>query len=227
MRSAARAWSLFTLLAGSSGFSAPPRLVVTRRQCAGAAVALWGALCIPEALAAPSGDTTAQRLRSGLATLDDMIAKWAELTLDCNYGEINRALLETDNKQQLLAEASGTSKASTTVTMCKSTAGRIRPGLGVTGEGALARVDALLSKPATLQRVDPDALEAYQEASEALQRALSAADAAAFYSSNDFSARTTFKRGDAPSTPSLDKALDLVQDARAALAEVCKLVGAV
>ena len=83
----------------------------------------------------------------------------------------------------------------------------------------------LLEKPALLQRVDYDDLERFQAASEKLQQTLSAADAAAYFSfTGDFSAQTTFARGETPTTPNLDAARQLVVDAREALGRVCELV---
>ena len=60
--------------------------------------------------------------------------------------------------------------------------------------------------------------------SERLQNSLSGADAAARAGSSDFSAQTTFKRGERPSTPNLDAARDQILDARDALEKVYQLV---
>ncbi len=37
--------------------------------------------------------------------MDTLLANWEEMTTECNYGEVNRNLLETKNKQALLEAA--------------------------------------------------------------------------------------------------------------------------
>ena len=67
--------------------------------------------------------------------------------------------------------------------------------------------------------------EVFQTASEKLQTALSAADSAAYFAATgDFSAQTTFKKGEAPTTPNLDASYAALLEARAAMAEVIRLV---
>ena len=48
--------------------------------------------------------------------------------------------------------------------------------------------------------------------------------AAAFLAGNDYSAQTTFKRGDATTTPNLDAALESVSEARSALRALLDLI---
>ena len=83
------------------------------------------------------------------------------------------------------------SKGATMVTMCKSSARAVRRGLGTTEEGPLTKVSVVLKQPELLDALQSDAdFERFQATSERLQQALSAADAAAFYSaSGDFSAQ--------------------------------------
>ena len=45
------------------------------------------------------------RTQVGLKGLDYLLAHWEEETTDCNYGEVNRNLLETKNKEALLEAA--------------------------------------------------------------------------------------------------------------------------
>lgn len=222
-----RAAALLLLASAPSGtrsLRSATRLLLGRRA---ALSGLAATPLVPFAAAADSGADAVARLLAGEAVLDDLLARWTELTTDCNYGEIRRELLDAGSKQQLLEEASGTSKSATMVTVCKSTGRAVRAALGATADGPLTRVGSLLEKPALLSRVDYDDLERFQAASEALQQALSAADAAAYFSATgDFSAQTTFKRGETPTTPNLDAARQLVADAREALARVCRLVEA-
>ena len=198
-----------------------------RCACGLAAASFFGATSWPLPLLAAPDSASAVRLRKGLSDLDAMLSNWSEITTDCSYGEIQRSLLQQSSKQQLLEAASSTSKGSTMVTVCKTSARAVRRGLGTTEEGPLTKVSAVLTQPEVLDALQTDAdFERFQTTSERFQQALSAADAAAFYSSSgDFSAQTTFKRGETPSTPNLDAARAAVVEARDALADILKLVG--
>jgi hypothetical protein len=179
---------------------------------------------VRSANAVDRADESVERLQRGLRVLDDTLARWDDLTVDCRYGELRRELLSQESKQQLLQEASSTNKASTTVTVCKSTGRLVRNQLGATDEGPLSRIASVLERPELLDRLSDEGLEPFQEASERLQRSLSAADAAAYYAANDFSAQTTFKRGEVPTAPNLDACRVEVEKARDSLAVVCKLL---
>ena len=85
----------------------------SRRATCGLALAQLCAL--RPALAADSGDEAVRKLSSALGALEDLIREWPELTIDCNYGEIDRTLLGADSKQSLLQQASSTSKSATMV----------------------------------------------------------------------------------------------------------------
>ena len=160
-----------------------------------------------------------QKIEAGLAVLDDVVARWAELTTDCNYGEIRRELLESANKEALLKAATQTSKSGTMVTMCKATGRLVREAIG-----SISGIDKVLETPALVARVAEDEFDTFLGESERLQNSLSGADAAARAGSSDFSAQTTFKRGERPSTPNLDAARDQILDARDALEKVYQLV---
>lgn len=109
------------------------------------------------------------------------------------------------------------------VVKCKSTGRLVRERLGP--NGPLARIGALLERPAIVQRVDDSAAERFQEATEQLQQALLAADTAAYLStSGDFSAQTAFARGEPASAPNLDRAKDAAREARDLLREISSLV---
>ena len=177
----------------------------------------------------PASATTAEedveRLRKALSLLGELDRQWPELTLDCRYGEMKRELLSAENKERLLVEASSTSKAASTVTVCKTSGVQVRKVLGTTAESSLSRLGTLLERPGLLQRVPEEEVEVYQAASEQLQQALAAADAAAYLAANDYSSQTTFKRGEQTDTPNLDRAHDSVLAAQAALLQIVKLVG--
>lgn len=200
----------------------PSAVAITRRQafaCSAVALPLTSATA-----AAPPGADEAARLTNGLALLDGLLAKWGEVTLDCRFGEVKREMMMQENKEQLLQEASSTSKASTTVTMCKTSGATVRRAISGS-ESPLARIGSLLERPALIGRVDEDKLEDFEAASEKLQQALTAADGAAYLAANDYSAQTTFKRGESTDTPNLDAALYDVGEARKSLAIIVQLVG--
>ena len=110
------------------------------------------------ASAADPGMISVQKIEAGLAVLDDVVARWAELTTDCNYGEIRRELLETANKEALLKAATQTSKSETMVTMCKATGRLVREAIGA-DKSPLSGIDKVLETPALVARVAEDEFE--------------------------------------------------------------------
>ena len=53
----------------------------------------------------PIGDV--QLLNEATEVLDSLLDNWNKATIDCNYADVPRELLETKNKEQLLEKASG------------------------------------------------------------------------------------------------------------------------
>ena len=169
------------------------------------------------------GAAAAGRLQSGLLVLEDVVGRWKEVTTDCRYGEIRRELLSSESKEELLKAASSTSKGDTMVVLCKSTGRLVREAIGADAS-PLNNIAKLLERPALVQRVEFDQIDAFQAASEKLQQSLAAADAAAYFAATaDFSAQTAFKRGEAPLTPNLDAARQAIVDARDAMKVVITL----
>ena len=94
--------ALALCLASSHALS--PRTICSRRA------ALYGAaaaLSLPESARAgqPSGADVSARLDAGIRTMDVLLRDWGELTIDCTYAEVPKALLETKNKELLLEKA--------------------------------------------------------------------------------------------------------------------------
>ena len=108
--------ALALCLASSHALS--PRTICSRRGALyGAAAALSHPASVRTSAAAvvpPSSgptDTTAAadvsaRLNAGVRAMDVLLRDWDELTIDCTYAEVPRALLETKNKELLLEKAS-------------------------------------------------------------------------------------------------------------------------
>lgn len=139
-----------------------------------AACATTTAILPRSCVAAPADDV--ERLTKALGLLEELTTRWPELTTDCRYGEMRRELLSAENKERLLVEASSTSKASSTITVCKTSGVAVRRVLGTTADSSLSRLGGVLERPAVLQRVPDDRIEDYQGLSERLQQALAAAD---------------------------------------------------
>ena len=77
------------------------------------------------------------RLKLGLQQLTQLLDNWNEVTLNCNYAEVNRGLLATENKEELLDAASQSAlfnKGKTTKTLCKRDAELVRSIMGIASE---------------------------------------------------------------------------------------------
>ena len=169
------------------------------------------------------------RLSSGLERLEVLLAQWKDVTIDCQYADVPRELLETKNKEKLLKQATQNAlfDKSASINVCRSTDRAVRQALGTTATGPLSRLDKYLMTPDFLDSIPEDRLDDAVALSERLQKALSGADAAAFMSeTGDYSARTPFKEGEAPTAPNLDAAKDMVSEARDLLRSLIALTGA-
>jgi hypothetical protein len=110
--------SMALALCLASSHALSPRTICSRRGALyGAAAALSHPASVRTSAAAvvpPSSgptDTTAAadvsaRLNAGVRAMDVLLRDWDELTIDCTYAEVPRALLETKNKELLLEKAS-------------------------------------------------------------------------------------------------------------------------
>ena len=82
-------------------------------------------------------DADLARLKLGLKQLSQLLDNWNEATLNCNYAEVNRGLLATENKEELLDAASTSAlfnKGKTMKTLCKRDAEVVRSIMGVASE---------------------------------------------------------------------------------------------
>ena len=175
------------------------------------------------------------QLEETLAVLEKVIVRWDDLVVQCNYAEVDRSLLESGNKEQLLAKASvkgAYQKDSSVVKNTCKTSGRT---VGEFFSGPLKRAGPLLQQPRLVQQVDPDELDSFIAASERFESAAAAASAAAYASgSGDFSSNTGFalKQSDGGEGPgsgasrNLDAARGYATDARDALKDIIALLSA-
>ena len=217
-------------------------VVMTRRRIGAAASAGLAAQLAPPAHAA---DADLPTLRRGLLDLEDLVQNWKERTTKCNYAEVNRDLLGSQNKAALLKQASenaAVAKGSAVKTLCKRDPEAVRRILGLDGKlnaksapllapGA-ARQERLNAEDQNAALADADRmirkgleftsdLDGYVEANEKWLRAVSAIDSATYSSrSQDLGAVISTTAGGAEV---LDSALSSVVEARDALRVVVKL----
>jgi len=153
--------------------------------------------------------------------MDVLLRDWDELTIDCTYAEVPRALLETKNKELLLEKASTLAlfDKSTSITVCKSSNRQVRAALE-----PLGKLAEQLQTASVAESIRDKDFEAFLAAAEGYESAISAADAAAYLAQKDYSANTAFKQGETPSTANLDAARASIADARDELAALSKLV---
>uniref|UniRef100_A0A7S3ZZ94 Uncharacterized protein n=2 Tax=Pelagomonas calceolata TaxID=35677 RepID=A0A7S3ZZ94_9STRA len=217
-------------------------VVMTTRRRIGASAAAGIAGLAPPAHAA---DADLPTLRRGLLDLEDLVQNWKERTTNCNYAEVNRDLLGSQNKAALLKQASenaAVAKGSAVKTLCKRDPEAVRRILGLDGKlnaksapllapGA-ARQERLNAEDQNAALADADRmirkgleftsdLDGYVEANEKWLRAVSAIDSATYSSrSQDLGAVISTTAGGAEV---LDSALSSVVEARDALRVVVKL----
>lgn len=126
-------------------------------------------------------------------TLQKLLDNWEDSVIDCNYADVPRELLETKNKEQLLIKASTFAlfDKSVSVVTCKTNNKKIRDYLGRTGIGPVVGLDKKLRKALDLID-DQDDLDAYVQATEAAQQALSRADSYSYTAGGDYDALNNF-----------------------------------
>ena len=212
----------------------------TRRRLGAAAAAGLAVQLAPPALAADDDLATLQR---GLLDIEDLVQNWKERTTNCNYAEVNRELLGSQNKQALLKQASenaAVSKGNAVKTLCKRDPEAVRLILGLDGKlnaknapllapGA-GRQERLNAEDRKAPLADSDKmikkgleyvsdLDAYVDATETWLQSIASIDSATYSSrSQDMAAITG--QGDAQV---LDSALANVICARDALRTVVQL----
>ena len=84
-----------------------------------------------------AADDDLATLRRGLLDLEDLVQNWKERTTNCNYAEVNRDLLGSQNKAALLKQASenaAVAKGSAVKTLCKRDPEAVRRILGLDGK---------------------------------------------------------------------------------------------
>jgi hypothetical protein len=174
------------------------------------------------------------RLREGLRDLDQLLERWSEETLDCNFGEIQRDLLAPESKKRLLKAAAETGlldydKSRTMVVKCRRDPDLVRARLGLLpGPSPLVGADKLLRQSGTIARVDPDLLDKYLDTVDRFSSAVASAESLAYEARRDLGTTETYLRKEALAAGSaesfLDKSKTSVQECRDALADILRLL---
>lgn len=176
------------------------------------------------------------KLVVGLKGLTFLLANWEEETTLCNYAEVQRGLLESKNKQELLEAAKTNALFNKEVSMvirCKRNPLAVREYLGLASDNhPLHNAVSAIAK--FRKTVDPDSLEAYVEAEETYSRLVASADAMAYGAGGggrgggDFSANNEFAKGekqDAKQSKLQEAARADVKQVRTALKTIVTLLG--
>lgn len=102
-------------------------------------------------------------LKDGLDTLTALVDNWERATVDCNYADVPRELLEQKNKDLLLEKASTWAlfDKSTSVVSCKRTNRLVRDYIGLTGKGPLVGAERRMLRKQIINLVDPELIDQY------------------------------------------------------------------
>lgn len=179
-----------------SGQSAPRRVVSSFVAIALSSVGLSPPIIAP---AAALSQVTFEkndlgRLRRGLLEVNFLLNNWDEKTIYCNFGEVKKEMLQTENKKQLLVEAASTGlldydKSATMNVLCRRDPEVVRAFLGLTQENLLlARADDLMRRPDTIARLDDDDVDSYLAAVEEFSVAVSNVASLGYSARSDFGA---------------------------------------
>jgi hypothetical protein len=138
---------------------------------------------------------TIDAIKAAKKTLQTLLDNWENAVIECIYADVPRELLEQKNKELLLEKASTYAlfDKSVSVVTCKTNNKNIRDYIGRTGIGPLVGLDKQLRKALDLVE-DPDDLDAFVQASESVQQALSRADSYSYTAGGDTNAVNNFDK---------------------------------
>lgn len=166
-------------------------------------VSLAGSMCIGTVIAAPALEVDPndpRRLLLGLREVNFLLSNWDKKTTYCNFGEFQNELLAPDKKDELFAAASKFAildydKSETMNIRCKKDPQVVRAFVGLTNENLLLKnAEKLMLKPTTIDMVDGDDLDQYQENVDAFILAVSEVDQLSYAARTDHDSTETFSR---------------------------------
>ncbi|KAL3806427.1 hypothetical protein ACHAXA_009625 [Cyclostephanos tholiformis] len=190
------------------------------------------ALFFPLPLAAkeqPTTDSDVPILKEATEALSSLLENWQKATIDCTFADVPRELLETKNKDKLLAKASEFAlfDKSTSVVTCKRTNRIVRDYIGVTGKGPLVGAEKRLLRKTVVERVDPESLDEYFSAVEIFSQSLSRATTLSYTAGTaDFDSMNNFAKGDEniSNGSNLEQARQAIEEATFALKKAVALL---
>lgn len=143
------------------------------------------------------------RLKRGLREVNYLLDNWDTKTTYCNFGELQSGLLESQNKEKLLAAAKkygilDYDKSETMNVKCKADPEIVRAFVGLTNENlTLKNADKLMKKTSTIEMlpesVDP---EEYIAAVDSFTSAVATVDSLGYSARTDYSSTETQFKGD-------------------------------
>lgn len=144
-------------------------------------------------------DKSVIKLKVGLKQLNKLLKDWDEVTTLCNFAEVPRELLETQNKAKLLEKAKVNAlfdKEGAMVVKCKRNPVPVRAAMGFNEDPGqpLFRADKTIKQARA--KVDPDFLEDYIELEERWSQLQSSIDSMSYGSAMRGSALGDFKQGE-------------------------------
>lgn len=226
MLSAFATITLLLLNANSYTLRAP----VSRR----AAFATTATVLLPTSISNDAANAQGQESRDVLIAtvkganeaLTSLLENWDTATLQCNYADVPRELLEAKNKDKLLEKASEFAlfDKSTSVTSCKRSNRVVRDYIGVTGKGPLFGIEKKLVARDIVDMVgDPDA---YFSALESFSTSMSRAASLSYIAgTSDFDSVNNFEQGkDSAESSNLSTCKDAIYDANKYLGEMISLL---
>lgn len=140
------------------------------------------------------------RLSKGLREVDYLIDNWSEKTTYCNFGEVQRDMLDIKNKDKLILAAKkggllDYDKSDTMNVVCKKDPQVVRAFLGLTPDNLnLNKADILMRKSTTLETINPDQIDTYIEAVDTFSQAVAAVDGLSYNARSDYASTETFSK---------------------------------
>lgn len=150
--------------AWSFSFKMSRRALVKRAAAclvASSAVATQSPLPAHAAATAISTNNPLDSIAQAQSTLTTLLENWTRATVECNFADVPRELLEQKNKELLLEKATTSAlfDKSASVETCKTTNRIVRDYLGVTGKGPLVGMEKKLKL--AMEFVQGDRMEDY------------------------------------------------------------------
>jgi hypothetical protein len=180
----------------------------------------------------PSTQEDIAVIQEARSTLSILLENWERATVECNFADVPRELLEQKNKELLLEKASTFAlfDKSTSVVSCKMSNKLVRDYIGVTGKGPLVNIEKKMLRRNVVDTVDPDDLEDYYTQVENFQQSIARASAASYTAGiADFDSVNNFEKGSQKNDgdTNLLQARRAIEDAKSSIDKIVNMIGRV